>query len=633
MLKQVLKNSIFSTINVDTLLLAIILIIAVFLRFWNFTEMPFMYDELSALSRTTFSNFSDLIEQGIRIDAHPAGIQVFLFYWIKIWGCNEIAVKFPFILCGIATIVVTYRISKQWFNSAVGLFVASFMATIQYMVMFSQIARPYISGLLFSVCMVWCWSNYLFSIEQRKTKWIIGYVIFSALCAYNHHMSLLFAILVGFTGLFFCKKNNWKTYLLAALIVFVLYIPHLNIFFYQLNVGGIGGMNGWLAKPEGDWIFKYLQYVLHFSTWMYILVFLLMLSGLFFRTKETKQNKYRIICACWFITMFFIQYYYSLFVNAILQFSTLIFVFPFLLILPFSFFREMNNKFKIAGVILILFTSTATLIFERKHYTIFFKQPCQEIVLDAYKYMDKIKNNKNITTVLSIPGYYKEYYFNKYQRIIAITPCDSFGETPHPKSFRNFISTKKTDYFIAGNLPLEYVQIIKEKFPYLIAKQEGFNYSTYCFSKIKPIVEIKENILLKEKFNISNIDSITEYSSTRKLKLKEIIIDRHSIMNLKTVIYSPDTAANPILVAEISENNQTIAWQGSSYSDYNNDKTKPNQIYLCKDFTSFNLDKYSEPEVKIYIWNPNKKQVQASEIEIEIMEGNHTIYGLYEPID
>lgn len=37
--------------------------------------------------------------------------------------------------------------------------------------------------------------------------------------------------------------------------------------------------------------------------------------------------------------------------------------------------------------------------------------------------------------------------------------------------------------------------------------------------------------------------------------------------------------------------------------------------------------------MKIYIWNPNKKQIQADQLKIEAIQGNHHIYGLYEPLD
>ena len=65
-------------------ILLIILVISAVLRMYNFSDLPFTHDEFSALSRLDFDNFSALIHEGIKIDGHPAGVQVFLFYWTKI---------------------------------------------------------------------------------------------------------------------------------------------------------------------------------------------------------------------------------------------------------------------------------------------------------------------------------------------------------------------------------------------------------------------------------------------------------------------------------------------------------------------------------------------------------------------
>ena len=231
-----LKNK----LSLDNSLLLLIIVVAAILRFWNYPNIPFMHDELSALARTHFYSLSDLIEKGAATDGHPIGVQVFLYYFIKLFGDNEMVVKFPFIICGLISIIVAYRISKFWFNSSVGLIVAAFMAVLQYFVMYSQLARPYSIGVLFSLLMVWYWSNFLFKIESVKIKYLIGYILASAICAYVHHFAFLFAIIVSITGFFFINKQNWKGYLLAAFSIFALYVPHINITLYQLGKGGVG---------------------------------------------------------------------------------------------------------------------------------------------------------------------------------------------------------------------------------------------------------------------------------------------------------------------------------------------------------------------------------------------------------
>ena len=213
-----------------------ILVLGAVLRFWNFSEIPFTHDEFSALGRLHFDSFGELIAKGVKIDGHPAGVHVFMYYWIQLFGESEIAVKFPFITMGIASIYLIYSIGKLWFNYSVGLISAAFMATMEFSVMYSQIARPYISGLFLCLLMVVYWSKLIKTPQTNFWKNYTGFVLAAALCAYNHHFSLLFAAIVGVSGVFLVQKKYLLKYALSGLAIFVLYLPHLSIFLYQLNI-------------------------------------------------------------------------------------------------------------------------------------------------------------------------------------------------------------------------------------------------------------------------------------------------------------------------------------------------------------------------------------------------------------
>ncbi|MEZ5195678.1 MAG: hypothetical protein R2764_04565 [Bacteroidales bacterium] len=67
-------------LNIDHLLLFLIVLAGVVLRFYNYANAPYSFDEFSALFRTRFDNFSDLIQYGVKTtDTHPAGVQLFMF--------------------------------------------------------------------------------------------------------------------------------------------------------------------------------------------------------------------------------------------------------------------------------------------------------------------------------------------------------------------------------------------------------------------------------------------------------------------------------------------------------------------------------------------------------------------------
>ena len=593
-----------------------------------------MHDELSALARTHFNSLSQLIEKGAATDGHPIGIQVFLFYWTKVFGENEMAVKFPFIICGLLSIIVAYRISKFWFNSSVGLVIAATMAVLQYFVMYSQLVRPYSFGILFSLLMVWCWSNYLFNTSSNKTKYLIGYVLASALCAYVHHFAFLFAIIVGITGFFFINKQNWKGYLLAAISVLVLYIPHINISLYQLSKGGVGGTNGWLGSPNASWLLHFFKYSFHYSNSMYGLGFVLILLSIYFYSDRINSTqKFRIISLFWFFTLFFIEYFYSVYVNPVLQFSTIIFVFPFLLMFAFSFFGELNSYLKTTLVSSILIIGTVTLAVTRKHFKIFYHQPYQEEITNTYKVLDKIGGDKKATIELMIPPLFKEHYFKKYGREFHTEVYNPFDEKLDTKAFRKFVNAQTTDYFIFGCPPLEYIEIIKEKYPYIITKEQGFNYSFYCFTKQKPTTELHEQVIFSNKIEAYTLDSTMEFGKEFNDKLKNIVNSRHVILKVDAEVSSAAFTANPILVADIQENGKSIEWYGSDYFNYNNNWGKPNTIYLSRDLTDFDFKKHPTAEIKIYIWNKNKKNISINNINIETIRANPFIYSLFEPID
>jgi Predicted membrane protein len=233
----------------DYILLGVILLVAAVLRLWKLGQVPFMHDEFSALFRLRFDNFHDLIRYGVTEgDSHPAGVQVFLYYWTKLVGWNELWVKLPFALMGIASVFLIYVIGKQWFNRKAGLLAAAFFAVSQLTVFYSQLARPYAPGLFFVLLMTFFWNKILFGPKKPSVGICIGFAISACLAAMAHNFSTAQAGLIFLTGLFFLKKERRRAYWLSGIGALLLYSPNLPIFYHQAFV--YGSIGGWLAKPK-----------------------------------------------------------------------------------------------------------------------------------------------------------------------------------------------------------------------------------------------------------------------------------------------------------------------------------------------------------------------------------------------
>jgi len=640
-----------SKITTDSKLLLGVLLIAAILRFWNFSEIPFMYDELSALIRAQANSFSELIQKTKETDVHPVGIPVFVHYWTAMFGKSEMVVKFPFILFSLASIYYTYKIAEKWFNSTVGLFAIACMATLQFPVMYGQLERPYASGMLFSVLMVWGWTNFFFGDNTKQNKGLFTFIFAASLCTYNHYFSLLFAVIVGATGLLFMNKQNYLKYLLGCVFIVILFVPLLSIFLYHLSLGGAGA-DGWLGKPDTDWFFVFIKYLFHYSKIVYAVIFLLFVGSLFYFKKEKISHyKMHIIAFVWVLFPFLIAYYYSVYKSPVLQFSTMTFSLPFLLMFIFSFFPELSNPKKIILLTSIISINIITLITVRKHYEIFYKQPYDQMAKISLEIINQ-KGEKNVTVALSVVDGFMNYYFEKYKQPFKFLNVDK----PDPKSFRSFVNQQTSDFFVAGHLPTDYIQIIKEKFPYLIKKEEGFSYSVFCFSKQKTENELHDTTIFTEENSFKNksnywkedttqiiknsvhgtnykLDSTQEYGPEFSARVKDITNSKNNSINVKATIFSADTTANPVLVMDIHDGDKSLVWRGADYFWFNTKPKEDNVIYVSELLSGFDSQKHPNAEIKIYVWNRNKKHIFINNISIEVVKSNPLIYSLYQPIE
>ena len=647
-------------LNTDNVLLLLIIVAGTVLRFYNYSGLSFTYDEFSAFFRTRFDNFQDLIYYGVKTtDTHPAGVQVFMYYWVRWFGDSEVVVKLPFTVFGVLSIIVGYKIAGKWFNNTVGLITALFLAVLQFPITYSLYARPYVSGLFFSLTMVWFWTNVVFYSEKRHYLNLIGYIIFGAISAYNHHFSLFLVGLVGLSGLFYIKKTNLKSYLIACISIFILYIPHLQIFFVQLNKGGV---ESWLHKPRPDFILNYIQYILHFSFIMYSVVGLLVVLSFVFLSKKLKEtNKFRILSFAWFLITFLTGYFYSVYVNSVLQYSVLIFTFPFLIMFVFSFYKNLKPTVKIIIVFVFLVSAISTLIYERQHYHISYPILYKGIVIEA----DKVRNEfgkKNVTTVLDIPDRIRNYYFDE----LKINGDEYYSQDSIVDfiQFRKLIKKQRTEYFVLAQTvssELEYKLIVEEDYPFMIRKKNWYKGSLYVYSKTKPtdsaysfadsivFLYLNKFDTLKESWNdvldpyqlspevnyktdkILRMNNNVEYCAGFHTQLDDIIDRKTNEIIISVDAYMPDNIANPLLVFELKSNDKIILWRASKFSEFIDETQKRLEVHLALRLPEILL-KNPDIEISAYIWNQDFELVLIDNFRIEVREGNPIVYGLFNKI-
>ena len=624
----------------EYVLLIIILGVGVSLRLFNFSQLPFLNDELSALSRTNYNTFGDLIKFGVMPDGHPAGVEVFMYFWTKLFGNSEIIVKLPFLLCGIGSLILIYLIARLWFNKNTALFSLALISVMQYHITFSLIARPYITGLFFSLLLVWFWTKFIFT-QKKPYLYILGFVISGALCAYNHYFSLLFLIIVGLSGLFFIKKRKLLLYVLAGISIFILFVPHLSIFFHHLNIGGVGG---WLGPPKFDFLFKYFAYLLHYSKIYYFVISAIFLMSIInYLSKPHSRNVFRIISLAWFFIPYIIGWLYSVFFNPVLQSSVLIFSFPYLIFFIFSYLPKLSKLWLTFSLFIIMFIGSITLIFGREHYKIFYKSGFNESA-KAIVHFTKSHNRNDALLIANVfHPFYIDYYFNKYHSPIKCDMYDLSKETIKANEFDSLVSHTEKKYILLASLkhtPFEYISIIEKYFPVLTYYDEGNGYEMYIYSRYTPksvnIIDKKIKYSYKLNFNDSlqnkknkglKINQNQEFSPGFTINTDSLNLNGFEFVYFSASISSDSSNINPLLVFSVENNNKTIYWHSTSSSDFITPNKKSNEIFYGLRLTNTKLPQKGAI-IKAYIWNHNKDNFYINNLAIQIREGNRYIYSL-----
>ncbi len=456
--------------------LLFLIIAGALIRFYNLENLSLSNDELSALSRLQFNNWKEIFNYGVGIDYHPAGIQFLLYVITSLFGFSELAVRIPFAVMGVLSIMLIYQIGKIWFNKHVGLIAASFLTFLEFPILYSQIIRPYSSGLFFSLAMVYCLTRLLYSESKNKIVYMLGYALFTAACMYNHYFSFLFAALVSFTALLIGKEKRVYIFL-GGIISILLFVPHIQMTIYQLSKGGL---SDWLEMPDSSILYEHLFYIFNESWIVVLFIIVSVIISIFLNKELFKQyNRFRIISICWFIIPVFTAFFYSKYINPVFQHSILIFSFPFLILFISSFITLSNSKWFTVQFIAISIILASSTLLENRYYTSThfaqFKEVSNTLCMLQHKF-----GSEKITFTCNVHNpYYIQYYLNKHNCKIDFKFYEFLNSGNDIVKMREIVEDAKTPYFVHVWInhfdPYEVHEEVYESFKFTNKQLNKFN--------------------------------------------------------------------------------------------------------------------------------------------------------------
>lgn len=257
------------------ILLALILLLGTFLRFYNLGAESFWLDESATALTLKKYNAKEIFQNTYRLgqilpeyyisnlDLPP--YYIMLKYWTGLFGLNEASLRAFSALFGTLSILIIYLLAKEMFSRKTALISSLIFSLNVVMVEYSQEARLY-SFLTFIVLL----SAYflLKSLKTNQNKHIAGLIISNAVGIYTHYPFIFFVIFeIVFISCIFIwdylkqRKLTIKKSYFAMFFIAALYLPLLPRILKPKLVAAhfIGSFS-----PE-----IFVKLFLQFNTWLY----------------------------------------------------------------------------------------------------------------------------------------------------------------------------------------------------------------------------------------------------------------------------------------------------------------------------------------------------------------------------
>lgn len=617
------------------------MITACLLRFWNISEIPFTHDEFSSLLRSDCETLLEVIKQGVITDTHPPLSQIIYFFMMQLGGRNEVWIKLPYLIMGVMSVWLVYRLGKRWFSETTGLLAASFFAVLQECVMHSQIARPYALGNF--LCL---WTALLLTtvcLSEKKppiAKLLLTGLVLS-LCALTHHFSMLLAFLLFIGFVCITWRTKWKALLVIGITAVILYSPNIFILKYQLAQRGIGTV---LAKPRIDFLADYFYYIFHFSPFVSLLFCVLLLMVLF-RFNQKSDWKLASFSFALFILTYAVGHLYSCYVAPVMHFRVLYFALPFFFLFLFSFAKEYSAKWKLIMVTAILLVGSSSLIFERFHYRIFYSSGYAGVWNDA---VSANHYNSSQTNLLAFTPYMMEFQKEKSKEQLEVINPDSSWTM---KDFVRLIDHTPSEEFNMGftmqyyKPPIEVLGMLLKKYEsisihhnyfnswfYHFSNKEKRSYSSHYLNENDCIYAISDSLKQTDVAGkpLVEMGRADEYGYKCTFKMPHTKVEYHDWIIAHAEIECNDSSS-PSLVLELVENGKTILWQSAQVNDFSLEGRKKTDVYVAL-YSIDVLQKNKPYDVTAYIWNKGDS-LKIHALDYYIIDGNPMMYSLVEPVN
>ena len=357
-----------------------------------------------------------------------------------------------------------------------------------------------------------------------------------------------------------------------------------------------------------------------------------------------------LLFASWVILPLLIGFVYSIKVSAVLQFSVLIFSFPFLLMLLFGHFKELSDTHNATLVSVLVLANTLTLIINRQHYRFMYESVYEELLLDNEE--ARLTNKKTLSLLSSNP-LITGYFLNKHALDTHFVWVDDFENA---NEFSTWLTTKSPDYDqiylgAVSTFDDRLLGKIIETFPKLKWRRDYFQGSAYVFSKadgeeiwpfssFKP--PFKQNYwmgVIPEHIEIDStnrtyyrVDGTNGWSPKLRMPLSSISTMHNDLILVKaTGIAFVDQNLDVDMVTIVKKGDELVEWKTTNLNTYKPDSLGNIVGYHVLDL-SIVPQRHNDLTVNISLWNHSHTPFEITQLDIYTITGNPYFYWAVKPI-
>jgi hypothetical protein len=507
-----------------------------------------------------------------------------------------------------------------------GLLAAVCLAVFEYPFLYSVLARSYSPGLFFTLLTVAAWTRLVgqYSASQnadRKSKSLFALSLI--LGVHTHYFAVLMMLLVCMTGFFLIPKGRYASYFLLCLTGAFSFLSELPFFFDLLKVGGLGN---WLGKPSPEFLLQFLGTALNGSALAVLTIILVLriIGGKY--TANIRWDNRHTIAFSWFLCSFLVAYIYSMALQPILQPSTLLFAYPFLLLSLFSFATDRPSPFlwRMVPVVALLLLGVYTTFFKRAFHDRppfgVFKEVAED--LSTWK-----KESGRLPAVINVvnPDYIG-YYFNRLPDAPTevVFKIESSAELAHLRDMVDTCTADRFAYAWSNNFhPYEIERIIRRRFPRVIAVHHYFNAESWLFARgtdkdgpvpIRQWSEFYNDSTAISAPGLMDFHEGVDYAPD--LHDRIAVPDKGLLVLNASVWYrSTDTRGNQVLVFSFDDQGQNIWWESIRLNDFNRKPGAWQQVFLSKPVPAG----HDSLDIKVYLWNPEGLRFQVDDLQADLM--------------